>query len=103
MAPLTNVFERSLGFKPEALRASYAVPGSASSAHVAVCQLGETHEQRCDSMSLRWVAPHTIDRSSDMFRVVELATVAISTMQTHRCVETASSGVEPPRALDAPT
>ena len=89
VAPLTNVFERSLGFKPEALRASYAIPGSALSANLAVCQLGDAHEQHCDATSLRWVVPHTIDRSSDLFRVVELATAAISTMQTQRCVETA--------------
>ena len=91
VAHLTNAFERSLGFKPEALRASYAFPGSTSSAHVVVCQLGDAHEQRCDATPLRWVAPHTVDRSSDLFRVAELATAAINTMQTQRCVKTASS------------
>ena len=85
-APLTSVFERSIGFKPSALRASYAVPGLTSSAHVVVCQLGDTHDQRCDSALLRWVAPHTIDRSSDLFRIVELSATAIGTMQTQRCV-----------------
>ena len=83
VAKLTNAFECSLGHKPAALRAAYATPGDASSAHVVACPLGDTHE-RHDHPLLRWIAPSSIDASSDVRRVCELASAAVVSMQSEK-------------------
>jgi len=83
VAKLTNAFELSLGHKPAALRAAYATPGDASSAHVVACPLGDTHE-RHDHPLLRWIAPSSIDASSDVRRVCELASAAVVSMQSEK-------------------
>ena len=81
-APVPD-FVCSLGHKPAALRAAYATPGDASSAHVVACPLGDTHE-RHDHPLLRWIAPSSIDASSDVRRVCELASAAVVSMQSEK-------------------
>ena len=83
VAALTNAFECSLGYKPAALRAAYATPGDTASAHVVACPLGDAHE-RSDHPRLRWVAPSSIDASSDVRRVCELASAAVVSMQSEK-------------------